>query len=218
MKLDLNAPLEQLEASSYPPKTYEDFIVRGKFFSDLIHLTYQKLLNDLDLNALSNIVVDDYLLSLDLSIYKYNKGLFKSGIVEVLKVDNNIDLISDSSLFAEYLKIILNPDEGIKFMNPNNFAFTDDMSRIASFDFRILIDDLTGKVTKEELLHIATISSLMLSGKIDIPIGYQMIIDCLEKKGQVTQSYSSSGYLHIQINQRTFLTPKLSSLLNSKSK
>lgn len=168
-------------------------------------LASPQIINYINLNDISNVINDKFILTYDLSLYKYNRNMFKRSINQLFYVNDGENFMINSQNLNNYINIILDTTDYIKFMNPNNFAFNEDFHRIASFDFRILIDDLTGKVTKEDLLHIASISSLILSGKIDVPIGYQHIIDYLEKKGEVVQNFSLNGYMHIKILKKTNL-------------
>lgn len=195
------------EVGPYPQLTYseveitdqEDIIVRGDFFKHLIELDSPKILNRFRYKDISNIIDSNYFRNIDLSLYHFKDRTFSfDKIVKLFDVDNS-NLVQDDSKMKEYFNILIDRKDNIKFMNPDSFVFSELSNKIATYDFRILIDDDTGKVNKRDMLHVASIAKLALSGLIEIPICHQEIEDYLSKYGEVEIKFSSNGYLHLKL-------------------
>lgn len=162
------------------------------------------------IDALANIVISDYVNNLNLSLFKLDtrrSRLFarKDKVLVLVypyvkshKVQgsNQKVILSDA-----YLKMLLTDNKSCLFISADNFSLSSDTSRIATQDFRILIDDLVGRIPKQEMLHAATITSLMLAGLIEYSIGYKYLTKRYEKYGKLNFVYQANGYLHLRISK-----------------
>lgn len=117
----------------------------------------------------------------------------------MFEVENSLKILNNVKLKEQYQDIILDNSE-THFLNVDNFAFNRDGTKVATKDFRVLVDDLNGSVTREEMLHVISIASLMLSGLIEYPIGSDYIRGILGKYGYTEFTFQENGYLHITIN------------------
>lgn len=167
-------------------------------------MTSNQILEFMQYRNLDKVIDERYIYSLDLSLYAYEKvSLFERVIKQLFYIENSVELFNDNLLFSKYLETLFDTKGGVKFMNPKGFAFSEGKDRIVNNDFRVLIQDNTNKLNKEDLLYLATISSLIITGKLDLPIGYQEVNDYIRGKGEVLQEYASNGYLHIKIVPKT---------------
>lgn len=154
---------------------------------------------------LSEIVFEEFIHSFDFSVQQFQlRGLFGfrkqfRDIKTLFELKDSNELFTDEKKLEEYIDILFEDSGTKKFMSIDNFCFSKDRTKIATKDFRILIDDLSGIVPKDEMLHIATIASLMLSGGIEYPIGYDYIVSVMKKYGYTTFTFQEKGYLHINL-------------------
>lgn len=157
-----------------------------------------RLIEFLNSNMVAVSIGDNYIDNYDLTIQKFERRLVGGPkLIDVFRFNNKF-----SELGEQYISDILDTSE-VKFMNINNFAFDSTRTRLASKDFRVVIDDLKGRVPKNELLHVATICTLMLSGKLEAPIAREHIISFMRKYGYIHFEYSENGYVYVFIDRKT---------------
>lgn len=178
----------------------------------------QKIFYD---NSISKVVVEDYIRNFDLTIqYLSSKGIFgynkNKELVTLFEFDNSSDIINNLNDRTNYINTILD-FRSKKFMNINNFCFNKDGTRIATKDFRILVDDTRGAIPREEQLHIISVATLMLSGIIEYPIGCDFIKTKMKKYGLTDFIYQENGYLHIKIDKKEDITKGTGKLQDPKS-
>lgn len=181
-----------------------------------------KIRNVLEEGGLVRIVSSEFLSQLNLSIQHYNSrklALFKNynydKTITLFSVENVDQIQISQEILDNYLDILLESDVSRRFISEDNFCFSKDGTKLATKDLRILIDDLKGIIPKEEMLHIASIASLMLGGLIEYPVGYDYIKDIMLKYGYTEFSYQDNGYLHITIKENQKYKPSI--LNNPKS-
>jgi hypothetical protein len=164
------------------------------------------------LNELDNVVNENYLYNYDMNLQKFRNpkaffGSRRNDIINVFNVENSIKFIDNMDFNEEILKGYLNmfyddPDNNV-FLHSNNYYFDKTSSRIASKDFRITIDDLSRKSHVFEKLYCASIATLMLAGKIEYPIGVDIINSVLKPYGYTSYQHVGNGYLHITLNSNS---------------
>lgn len=174
-------------------------------------------------DALADIVGKRYIVGLELSIFRYNKKksmVFSSDLGQlemvypyVFEIDKDVDWGS-ISLPDDYLNNIMTDNKTCNFLSPENFAFSENGSRTATKDFRVLVDDLVGKIPKNEMLHLISTSTLMLADFISYPIGYEYLKKRYKRYGELNFTYQLNGYLHIRISK----SPKIPYILNTGSR
>lgn len=164
-----------------------------------------KILTLTGLNDVSNLINENFINSYNLTIQYIERGLFgrKGKVKTLFEVDGKYqDVINDKN----YVDIIMEDVREKRFIKIDNFAFNNDYSRIASKDFRVLVDDLNGNVPRDVLLHVASVATLMLSNKLEIPIGYDYITEFMKKYGYTEFKYNSNGYLHITLKENSLFS------------
>lgn len=173
-----------------------------------------------NLNRISSIVDENYVNKLDLTIMRVIPSKIfenpKSKQVETLfRVQNNQDILNDADMLDMFRKIILKEDE-INFISLNNFAFSKDLKKLATKDMHIMIDNkLSKNIPEEEMLHLATVASMMLTNMIDYYFGYEYILKRIKRYGHVEFRYHSNGILNLIIvdheakSRNRFLTSSL---------
>lgn len=172
-----------------------------------MELNSERLKTLLNVDQLAKIVIEDYVKTIDFSLQYYKKGLFginmerSKNIKTLFKVKDSSEVTMNSDTLKKYIDILMQTDPEYKFMTIDNFAFSEDKHRIATMDFRILVDDLSGKVPKWILLHAASIATAMLSGLLEYAIGYDHIVSMMDRYGYTKFSYQSNGYLRLVISK-----------------
>jgi hypothetical protein len=187
------------------PTKWDNVIIKGIPHSSLIELESSRIREIVALTELSRIIDKEYLTRLDFSVQQFKaKGLFcrtrMKEVETIFYVHDPTLLINLENYKNNFIEVMFENSDRKKFLNVNNFNFSRDGTKIATVDFRVLVDDLSGKVSKEELLHIASIASMMLTGIIEYPIGYSYIIDFMKKHGYTEFTFQENGYLHIKLN------------------
>jgi hypothetical protein len=187
------------------PSKWIDIIYDGKTFIDILEMSSPIIRQIVENKGISEIVNEEFIRSFDFSIQQfYNKGLFGfrkqfSDIKTLFELKDASQIFISEQNLEDYLDILFEPSTSKKFMNIDNFCFSKDRTKIATKDFRILIDDLSGIVPKDEMLNIATVASLMLSGHLEYAIGYDYIVDVMKKYGYTTFTFQEKGYIHINL-------------------
>jgi hypothetical protein len=195
-------------ATSEKPSKWIDIIYNVKSFIDIIELTSPMIRHIIEEKGISEIVSEDFILSFDFSIQKYQPGWvfgfpnrFKD-VETIFELKDATEVLNKEDLLEFYVDEIMDKPYKRRFMHIDNFCFSKDRTKVATKNFRILIDDLSGKVPRDELLHIASIASLMLSGKLEYTIGYDYICDIMKKYGYTKFTFQENGYLHIDLGNR----------------
>jgi hypothetical protein len=189
------------------PSKWIDIIYNGKSFIDVLEMNSESIRKIVENKELSEIVLDSYLRSFDLSIqqFQYNPAFgFRKrfrNIETVIKANDPAKLVLDGKLLKYYQDTLMDPGLYKKFLHIDNFCFSKDRQKLATKDFRVLLDDLSGVVPRDELLNAASIASLMLSGAIEYPIGHDYILEMMKRYGYAEFTYISKGYIHISIDK-----------------
>jgi hypothetical protein len=182
-----------------------DVIYDGKSFTNVIEMSAERIRTILESKEISEIVDEEFIRTFDLSIQEFQpKRLFASkqrfvDIQTLFEINDVTKQLHDEVLWENFIDTILEHSNNKKFISIDNFCFSKDRTKVATKDFRILIDDLSGKIPKDEMLHVATIASLMLAGKFNIVHGYDYIMDIMKKYGYTSFSYQGKGYLHVSL-------------------
>lgn len=176
-------------------------IYKGEFHNILIEQNYDTIFERCNFGKLSNVISDQFIKSFDLTLQKIEKRPFKeSKIINVIEIESRKSILENQDNMDKYLSILTDDSGNPIFMNSENFAFSKTSSRMATVDFRVFINDLTGKVPKDVRMHIGSLCVMMLSGKLEYPIGYDSILRALKKYGVPIFNYRSSGYIHLTID------------------
>jgi hypothetical protein len=190
-------------------------------------LEYQELQNIL-LNkesGISQIVVPDYLSGIDLTCFTTDRSVIPgfirrnkdTKINKLFSVKDSSEILNNNNNKQGYIRALLDPDKKI-FLNPKYFNYRDDRSRIATSDFRVLIDVIGKKPSEEEILHIATVALCMLVGIVPIPYGRQYIITFMNRYGYTEFSFMENGFIRIKIkNNMSSITTNYGVNLSPKS-
>lgn len=191
------------------PSKWIEIIYNGKSFIDVLEMNSDHIRKIVEDKELSEIVSEQFIRSFDLSVQQFQydsifgfRKRFRD-IETILEVNNNPIFLMDENLLKNYQEILMEPSVYKKFMHIDNFCFSKDNSKLATKDFRVLIDDLSGSVPRDELLNVASIASLMLSGYIDYTIGYDYIIEIMKKYGYTEFTFQERGYIHIKLGDKT---------------
>lgn len=171
-----------------------------------MELEYNDMLKaaGLDESQLSSVIKEDYIMMLDLSIVTYpRKKLGRNPETKggILNMDSNRDLllIENIDLKNTFIRNILDSENGITSLNTSNFRFNNSKDRIASKDFRVMVEDSTSKLNEYEMLHSISVATLMLCGVIEMPVGNMYLKDRYKKYGRTEIVYSDYGVLHMKI-------------------
>lgn len=198
--------MNELTLATKPPIKWDDVYIQGIPFPYLIELERSKILEFVKNAMLSKIVEEDFIFSLNLSLQEFKfkprvnlKTWFTKDISDVMRIDEPQEILLNNDFKKSFIEILMEGGFTHKFIHVDNFSFSSDSSKIATKDFRILIDDLKGTVPKDVKLNIASVAAMMLSGIIQYPIGYDYITDKMKKFGYTSFEYQGNGYLHITI-------------------
>lgn len=171
----------------------------------MLELDSTQIRSFIELDGISNIVVEHYLENLNLTIQYMTsrRALFGSSRLKEIETLFNIInpkvLLSDNGVKDKFVEVLLEANKNKRFIHVDNFSFSKAGNKIATRDFRILVDDLNGTVPRNELLHLASVATMMLSNIIEYPIGYDYIQTIMKKYGYTNFRYQGNGYLHITI-------------------
>lgn len=160
-------------------------------------------------NKIELIVDKDFLSSYDLSIQTFNVKRtfgFATGVDE-RQVETVFDIL-DSNEFIEDLRrkeilvnMFLQQQKNKIFINVGNFVVSNDGHSIATKDFRILIDDLSNKASRQDMLYCCSVAALMVADVITYPVGSDLIKCVMKKYGYSSFTYQANGYIHIKIEK-----------------
>lgn len=195
-------PESDASDSSEVYSKWSEVILGGKSYSDLINMDFNKLIKLVKESGLDNIISSDYVLRLNIDLQRYETRLFgmnSPNLITDIEVKDASMLLENAKLKYEYIGTLLDTNKFVYFISKDNFGFNKFNNRIATIDFRVLIDDRNGKVPFNKLLHVASVASLMLSGVISYPVGYEHITQFMRRYGYTNFTYQSNGYLHIEL-------------------
>lgn len=183
------------------PFGFSDVVYKGKFHNVLIEQNYDTILKTCNFGDLSNIISDQFIKNFDLTLQKFEGNLFKDKkIINVMEINNTLELLENQRNMDNYISVLTDESGNPIFIKSDNFAFSKTESRMATVDFRVFIHDLTGKVPKDVSMHVGSLCVMMLSGKIEYPIGYDSILRVLKKYGVPIINFKSDGYIHLTID------------------
>jgi hypothetical protein len=206
-----------------PDKFYDE-----RMGNIIVNLDYVKIIEHLETNKdLSRIAIDlmNYLDQYDLSIETYEPepksrlffGKRKDGPIEIF--ENKV--IMKFAEFNERYKFVdklLNYDKTLITLSKNNFFISKNLNLIASKDFRVVVYDSTNKIPQKILLYAASVALMVISGKLEAPIGYQAIRDIMDNYGMVEFNYQVEGYMRIDINKSEGFNHKFKSSIEMTPK
>lgn len=154
------------------------------------------------LGLIENRINDNYISKFDLSLYYLKRGQFLVDIIKLFFIENSYEFINNQIKVGDYLKVLTDCSDGIKFININNFKFIKEKRKLSSLDMRLIVSDITRKATEDQMMHIISIGLMMLTRQISEPEGYAYISNFVSKFGTLILDYCINGYLHIIIVEK----------------
>lgn len=189
------------------PHKWDNIIIKGKSFNTMLEMSNSKIREILELNGVTRIVVPEFIRGYDISIQCFKtRGILGNSknyqeILNVMEINQPIAVLESDELIMNFQDILLENSKNKRFISQENFCFNMDGTKLATKDFRILIDDFNGNIPKELLLHVGSIAFCMLTGIIDYPIGYDYIKSIMLRYGETEFFHFSEAYLHITIGR-----------------
>lgn len=169
-------------------------------FNTLLSVTQQQF-------SVEDYVYEDYFIeNYDLSLYevqspfisKFMSGRSKSEIRKVSTAPLSIkDVEMNSEVFQEYVKLIYEDRNKISF-NPDIFITNNDNTRLATNDFRIILNEGGSKKIPLFIKHkVASICILLLIGYMDEPIAYNLIKDLVKDYCILDMTFQAKGFVYV---------------------
>lgn len=166
---------------------------------------------------MTNTIDESYINKFDFRFVTRNVGKWDK-IKGVFKIFNKRDSTDAKVDFIDLREFVHNPDFENNVMSVDfidfilddrvmprlvdeNFYYNINSNKIATKDFRILIDSIPGTVPKDELSHVATVASMMLIGSINYAVGNAYIVKFMKKYGYTELIFQENGYIHIKITE-----------------
>lgn len=159
----------------------------------------------------STIVAEEYILKLDMSLFEARTPFLAKfrdvniDIKEIIHIDSPGQLILTNALREFYTNKLMDTKKNTyRFINPSNFVFNIDNTKVASKDFRVMIHDHTTKqIPYQVKLHLCTIASGMLTGVINYNEGYLRLEYIMSEYGILRFMYTQNGIFHIEVHSNS---------------
>lgn len=205
------------------PALFTDTYSKGIFHSFLIEQDYSEIFRQfMKYDKISDIAFSDYLNYFDLTLRKSVGRIFGDDeICNVLDTNDKNILLDSNYKIMKYLEILTENRDRPYFISETNFLFNQAKDRMSTADFRVLINDFTNTVPKYVLMHIGSLSIMILSNKLSSDVGIQRIKDILEVYGTVKTVLIKHNCIHLNVvNHSIFkiFSPKQGGNLVRKSK